>query len=56
MSQVKKRILCIDDDFGFREAVKLILTKAGYELETAENGEEGLRKIEETRILLKYTL
>ncbi len=36
------KILVVDDDQMIREMVKVALTKAGYEIELAENGEEAI--------------
>lgn len=44
MSQGK--ILLVDDDVGVRLAVGLALTKAGYEVVEAGDGEEAIRLIE----------
>ena len=41
-----KKILYIEDNVDTSEAVKLILTNAGYEVETAPSGKDGLKKIE----------
>jgi two-component system response regulator AtoC len=41
---IPKRILIIDDEENFRHMLSVILIKEGYEVETASNGEEGLRK------------
>ncbi len=38
------KILIIDDDKENREILKIRLRKAGYEVEEATNGEEGLQK------------
>ena len=40
------RILLVDDDVGVRLTVGLALTKAGYEVVEASNGEEAIRLIE----------
>lgn len=37
-----KRLLVIDDDASFREVMKFSLEEEGYDVITAENGEEGL--------------
>jgi len=37
----KGRILVVDDEENIRKLVRLSLTKAGYDVEEAENGEEG---------------
>ena len=37
-----KRILCIEDDPGTRNSVRLMLEFAGYEIEEAENGKIGV--------------
>jgi two-component system nitrogen regulation response regulator NtrX len=41
-----KTILVIDDDKSVRESIKMILEYDRYEVEFAENGEQGLQKIE----------
>jgi YesN/AraC family two-component response regulator len=38
-----KRLLVIDDDFFVRDMLERLMRKAGYEVETAENGDEALR-------------
>jgi CheY-like chemotaxis protein len=37
------RILIIDDDAGVRGVLNVMLSRAGYEVTAAANGEEGLR-------------
>ncbi|HEX6069843.1 MAG TPA: response regulator, partial [Longimicrobiaceae bacterium] len=37
------RILVVDDEAGLRHTLELILTDEGYEILTANEGEEGLR-------------
>ena len=37
----KGRVLVVDDEENIRKLVRMCLTKAGYEIEEAENGEEG---------------
>ncbi len=44
----KKSILLIDDDPIFREAISAVL-ESEYEIRCAENGTEGLRKVDEAR-------
>jgi DNA-binding NtrC family response regulator len=46
-SPVKGRILVVDDEADIREGLELLLTSEGYAAELAENGTEGLRKMEE---------
>jgi len=43
MSQ--KKIVIIDDDSGFLEICSAILTESDYQVDTASNTEEGLKKI-----------
>lgn len=43
MAELKKRILYIDDDISSRELGVFNLEKAGYEIDCAANGKEGLR-------------
>jgi len=40
------RILLIDDEENFRHMLSVILKKRGYDVETAKNGIEGLKKVE----------
>lgn len=40
----KQKILIVDDEPDIREFIEYNLVKEGYEVETAENGEEGLIK------------
>jgi len=41
------KILVVDDETAICDVIKLFLTRAGYEVFTASNGEEALKKIEE---------
>lgn len=43
----KKRILIIEDEFGIRSFVAINLKEAGYEVQEAATGEEGLKLAEE---------
>jgi len=38
------KILVVDDDRGHRKSLTLILSDAGYEVRSAEDGEDGLEK------------
>src|SRR4030042_3106251 len=42
---IPKRILIVDDEKNFRHMLSVILKKEHYDVETASNGEEGLKKI-----------
>ena len=42
-----KKILVVDDEPDIRESVKVILEKNGYEVITAENGDECIEKAKE---------
>ena len=42
---IPKRILIVDDEENFRHMLSVILKKEHYDVETASNGEEGLKKI-----------
>ena len=42
---VPKHILIVDDEENFRHMLSVILKKENYEVETASNGEEGLKKV-----------
>ncbi|MFZ5809086.1 MAG: response regulator [Chloroflexota bacterium] len=44
----KPRILVIDDEQGIREGSKRALSALGYEVDTAENGEQGLEFVQKT--------
>jgi DNA-binding response OmpR family regulator len=39
-----KRILIIDDEHDMRVYLRVLFTRAGYQVEVAQNGEEGLIK------------
>ena len=41
-----KKILVIDDENDLREILRRFLTKAGFDVRTAANGEEGLQKFQ----------
>ncbi|MCX5909593.1 MAG: response regulator, partial [Deltaproteobacteria bacterium] len=41
------RVLVVDDELGIREGCKRALTPKGFEVEVAENGPAGLRKLRE---------
>ncbi len=43
----KAKILCIEDDPDMIDYIKLILSKAGYQVVGAEGGAEGLQAMEE---------
>ena len=45
----KARILLIDDDADFVESTKIVLESKPYEVIVAVNGDEGLRKAQETK-------
>lgn len=52
---MKKKVLVIDDDLDYVEAVKTLLEAKGYEVNSAENGEDGInmaRKVNPDLILL----
>ena len=42
----KKRILVVDDDQNIRHLLEIVLRGGGYEVETASNGMEGLRRVQ----------
>jgi signal transduction histidine kinase len=44
----KPRILVIDDEQGIREGSKRALSALGYEVDTAENGEQGLELVQKS--------
>src|SRR5690242_19745260 len=43
---MKGRVLVVDDEKAMLVALKGLLSKEGYEVETASSGEEALRRIE----------
>ncbi len=45
MLEQNTRILVVDDEKGMCESLRTLLTKAGYEVTTADQGEEALKKI-----------
>jgi two-component system response regulator PilR (NtrC family) len=51
----KQNILIVDDELSMREFLTLMLTKEGYSVDTAENGAEGIKKIEKNSYQLVIT-
>ncbi len=49
------RILVIDDEEGIRKLFISALKGTGYQVETAESGEQGIEKARETRFNLIFT-
>ena len=47
--QNKTKILIVDDDPDIRDAVSTVLEAHSYQVVTADNGEEGLKKLKEER-------
>lgn len=47
-SQKMKKILIVEDEFDFRGLLSNLLADHGYEVESAANGAEGIKKYEET--------
>lgn len=47
MGKTKAKILIVEDDTSINEAYTLILTKAGYEVKSAFDGNEGLDALKE---------
>ena len=44
MTKAKPRILIVEDDDNIRETLSRILEQEGYEVETAQTGQEGIKK------------
>ncbi len=42
----RKKILLVDDDADFTEAVKLLLESRSYDVTVANDGKEGLKKVQ----------
>jgi DNA-binding NtrC family response regulator len=47
MSKRKGTVLIIDDEEEIRESIELLLTSEGLSVDTASDGEEGLKKVED---------
>jgi len=45
---MKKTVFVVDDEPDIRESVKTVLEQEGYEVLTAENGEQFLKKMEKS--------
>src|SRR6267154_2896611 len=43
--KIPQKILLVDDEAGFAELLRDLLTMDGYEVEVAHDGEEGLTKL-----------
>ena len=48
MTDQGKNVLIVDDDDSIQELIRIILTKQGYQVHQATDGEEGVRKFLET--------
>ena len=49
---MRKKILVIDDSASLRQVVSISLTTAGYDVVEAENGQQGLEKLDGTKFHL----
>lgn len=47
---MKKNILIVDDSPTLRASVNFVLSGSGFNVIQAENGEDGLKKLEEVRV------
>lgn len=45
MSEITKRVLLVDDEEVVRQVLSALLTRHGYQVETAANGQEALAKV-----------
>ncbi len=52
----KGRVLVVDDEPDVRKIVKMILTKAGYDVLEAEDGEKGIELIKENPLLVNVII
>ncbi|MCK9274753.1 MAG: response regulator [Syntrophales bacterium] len=48
-TEIKKKVLLVDDDKDFLTATKLILEKGGYEVALAEDGKAGVEMAEKEK-------
>ncbi len=55
MEVKRAKILCIDDEEGMREMLSFVLESEGYEVKTADTGENGLMTLEEERFDMVIT-
>src|ERR1043165_3907469 len=46
MTESKGKVLVIDDELDIREGLEMLLTTEGYSVDLAQNGTEGLQKLE----------
>lgn len=49
MNTIKHHILCIEDETEMIDLIRIILERKGFEVEGASGGEEGLKKLHETK-------
>ena len=47
MAETKKKIIVVDDEKSIRDLVREVLEEEGYEVDTAINGIDGIKKIKE---------
>ena len=45
----KKKVLVVDDDPDFVDAVKSVIEKGGYQVDVAYDGKEGLEKVSQSK-------
>ena len=50
-----RKVLVVDDDPAVRKSIDRVLSRKGYAVITAENGEEAMRKLNEEKYDLVYT-
>lgn len=53
--QQRVRILCVDDDASIRKICQMVLTKLGYDVDTAANGAEGWAAVKSHKYHLLIT-
>ncbi len=48
MENIKRKILIADDDSAIREVIRILLDSEGYDIVEAANGEEAVKRMDNT--------